>query len=167
MGDDEVMNAEVRQGVFLTRIIVFALATGVATYLTFVLIQGPQGKGANPAALGAVFFAVGAVVTAFFVPTFVHVKNRTAIVEGRWNEVAKTDAGRLAGSAQITIIIKCALLEGAAFFNVVMFSIYGQAYNLVLAVVLLILILLHFPSKLRWERWLEDELRLIQEQRGK
>ena len=62
-----------------------------------------------------------------------------------------------------TTIVGAALLEGAAFANLVAFMLEGQVYSLILAALMLVGILLAIPTRRRVEDWLEVQSRRIQE----
>ena len=47
---------------------------------------------------------------------------------------------------QTRLVIACALLEGAAFFNLVAYFIEGQTLNLIVTGVLLVMMAMRFPT---------------------
>jgi len=77
-----------------------------------------------------------------------------------------TDAGRLLQSLQVQKIIRGALLEGAAFMNIVVYQQGGPSYLLAVASVLLLGVAMLFPLQRMVEEWLDRELRTVRELRG-
>jgi len=62
-------------------------------------------------------------------------------------------------------IIGAALLEGAAFFAIIGYMLDNSPVELVCAVVLIVGTAAHFPTVDRVCRWIESQMRLIDEQR--
>jgi hypothetical protein len=67
----------------------------------------------------------------------------------------------LVASYQTTLIISCAILEGAGFFNGVAFMLERQQMNLIAGAALAVLILIQLPTAGRLVSWVEDELNTI------
>jgi hypothetical protein len=65
----------------------------------------------------------------------------------------------LAGVYQTSFIVGAAVLEGAAFFNLVTYFTGGQLYSIAVAVMLAVGIALRIPTRRRVETWVADKLR--------
>lgn len=159
------------------QIIVFALFMGLMTFLVVIVAMRlgtpPDGQAGPPRepflSYIAIIAAFVAPVAAVFVPRLVAASMRQAIVDGK----PMTDMGMphaseelrqvhpLVAMYQTTLIIGCGILEGAAFFNAVVFMLERQQMNLIAAAVLAVLILVQFPTGGRLVSWVEDELNNI------
>jgi hypothetical protein len=62
----------------------------------------------------------------------------------------------LAGLYTSRTIFRCAPIEGAAFFNIIAYIVSGQLWSLGIVAVLLVLILVPFPSQTDFENWAEQ-----------
>ena len=173
---DEQAQAEIGRIAQTLKIIVFALASGVFAFAMVVLFQGlpdPQVP-LGMLTLISLFFAFGAIAASMVVPRVIATTMVRQIAEGKSpassggtsNSIApETTAGKLAAVYPTKTIIACALLEGAAFFALVALMFEGHIVALVLAAVLFIAILLHFPTTGRVTDWVERQLRFLDEQR--
>ncbi len=88
--------------------------------------------------MGVAFAAIGIVMSSV-VPSFI--------------------ASRSPGTVQVyqtTLIIGAALLEGPAFLNLIAYMLEHQIYSFATAAVLLVFLLLKFPTIARVEDWLRD-----------
>ncbi len=162
------------------QIIVGALVAGPLAFLVFALAT--RGENAKPregvaiATYGAMSLAVCAISARMIVPNLIAASARKKIAGGKWqlvNEdgvpdrpndfIQKTgDAGKLCMVFQIRLIVASALLEGAAFLSIMAFMIEGQLFALVLACLLLMGILLGFPTASSVEHWIDDQLHLLE-----
>jgi F0F1-type ATP synthase membrane subunit c/vacuolar-type H+-ATPase subunit K len=61
------------------------------------------------------------------------------------------------GLYQTKMIVGCALLEGAAFYQAIAFLLEGEQWTAALAVALLVGIALHFPTRPGVEQWIEAQ----------
>jgi hypothetical protein len=144
-----------RGNLMTLRIVVFALAMGVASFAGFSVFQrlqapapaapvGPQAVAANglqPLHIAAIAFAVVAAVMAFVVPHFLRITPQSA-------DKPDERSGAIQAASEMVqtrTIIACALLEGAAFFNLIWYFTDGSIINLAMGGVLLLLILFHIP----------------------
>lgn len=152
------------------QIIVGALCFGVLSFLIVVLAIGaakPQDQDSEPfLTYLAVGMAVGAVVVSIFLPSIIlrsPQANTTNLVAGDAgpggaNGRASENIGPIAQMYQTQLIIRCAILEGAAFFCLVSYMIEQQMLGLVAAVVLLFVMLANFPTPSRVESWIDARL---------
>lgn len=156
------------------QVIVGALATGVTAFLAVVLVVANNGPPGEPfVTYVALAFAVVAFVGWLVVPNVVTSQARRAIAEGRMPWFAVRTAvppnvgvvGQLAALFQTRLIIGSAILEGAAFLNLVAAMIEGHTLGLVVAVGLVLLLVSQFPTRERLEVWVSHELESIEQMR--
>ena len=95
------------------------------------------------------------------------------IANGQVARVARRDTGDidedrhgLLGAYQTSAIVAAALLEGAAFVNVIAYLLEGNPISLGIGGALAVAILLSIPSSSSLEGWIDDKLRDIQNQRA-
>jgi hypothetical protein len=154
------------------QIIVGALAAGVLLFLGVVLVITRELDGPPPdvplLTYMSVGFAVGALVAAMVVPRLVVRGQRNALVAGKSGfqagsiggpslpEAART-LGPLVAGYQTALIIRSAILEGAAFFCVIAYLIERRTPSLVAAGVLVLFLLSGFPTRGRIEEAIERE----------
>lgn len=172
----EVQRNHLAKAVRPMQIIVGALAASVAMFLVIVLVIADKKALPQPfltyVALG---FAVVAFAGWLIVPGRVVDQARKAIAEGRAPSSSAQTAvalevgvvGQLASVFQTRLIIACALLEGAAFFNLVVYMIEAQYLSLVIAIVLLLIIVSQIPTRNRLEDWITHELETIEQMRAR
>jgi hypothetical protein len=157
------------------QIIVFALTTGLVIFLAVVatLPIGGQQAGEPPREPFLSYLGIAAAIIALFVwaivPRVFAGKMRQSIVEGKPLEchgLAHTTEDMrqikpLIVVHQTNLIVGCAILEGAGFFNAVAYMLEHQQMNLLAAAVLALMILTQFPTGSRLVSWIEDELATI------
>jgi hypothetical protein len=153
------------------QIIVFALTAGIATFIAVVATLPTRDQQAGQALREPIisYIAIGAAVMALIawaiVPRLLASSMRQAIVDGRPQQYGglpeTTEEMRqinpLIAVYQTTLIIGCAILEGAGFFNAVAYMLEHQQLNLLAAAVLAVMILMQFPTASRVVSWIEDE----------
>lgn len=156
------------------QIIVAAMAAGVAIFLTVALTIVQNQPAANPLiAYIAVGFAVLAFALWLVVPNILVIQARKAIADDRVpiaavSSLAAGDADvvdQLVAVFQTRLIIGCALLEGAAFFNLVAYMLEAHQLSLCVAVALLLGILIQIPTRNRLEVWITHQLEIIEQLR--
>ena len=155
-----------------TTIIVFALCTGVIVFgIISLFVRDP----AEPRELGMVTLVLYAFIVMegmayFIVPRIILATSRKQIAAGTWQpqggNASKFDADelKLAAVFQSTTIIKCALMEGIAFFALIAHILEGHISTIVIAGLLLLGIASRAPLGDRLERWIEDQMRLIEDE---
>jgi hypothetical protein len=67
---------------------------------------------------------------------------------------------------QTRMIILAALLEGSTFFQLIAYLTEGEKSNLVLAGILVLGLLLLFPTRNRIERWIRTQEELVDQKKG-
>jgi hypothetical protein len=157
------------------QIIVFALFMGLMSFLVVIVVmrvgQPPVGQEAPRPFVSylALVAAFVAPVAAWVVPRILAGLMRQEIIDGKStahlgmqpvSEEMKP-LHSLVAAYQTTLIVSCAILEGAGFFNVVAYLLERQQMNAIAAVVLAVLILMQFPTSGRLVSWVEDELNTI------
>lgn len=143
----------------VAQIIWSALIMGVLTFLGVTLMTPgvPQKPLIAFMGLGG---AIGMAVLRFIVPG--------VLVRTQTKNLKAVDASelevRLSELYQTKLIIGMALLEGAAFFNLVSYMAERQWWTLAVVGGLLLLMVSMFPSVTRFEAWAEDIKRNLQNQ---
>ena len=143
--------------------------------------QAPAGPMDFPQIITWIAVAYTAVTLpmSFVVPRLVAGQNRRSIAAGTWKppvgrspsvtplnpDAFQTNSGKLALSYNTQFIIGAALIEGAAFFAAVAYFIGKNPIALGLALFLVGMILMRFPTRLRVAAWIDSQQELlIQEQ---
>jgi hypothetical protein len=144
------------------QIIVGALAIGIVNFefVALGIVMSGDHPGINPPRLtyAAVGFAVIAFLAAPLISMFLAGPMKQQIADGQTVTGAKLDFRRYTGVFQTLLIIRCAILEGAAFFCLVSFMIEHHIAGPIGATLLLLAILVQFPTLSRLENWIETEL---------
>lgn len=153
------------------RVIVGAIAMGALTFLLIAIgVAGGSAPSAQPMiAYIALLFAAGILLARFF---FTLLSDRQSVQAAIAAEVParvrahQRDLARLAVDGQPSddamllwpqfqnrVIVSVALIEGALFFNLVAYLLERQLFSLIVAGVLLVYILLHFPTNVAFINW--------------
>ncbi len=160
------------------RIIASALIAGVLSFAgvaSFAVFgQAPAAQpGGQPAAAPngseiimylAMAFAAVAVVMSFVVSNLISavgVKGVAKMAQDGTATGPKELFGRLLAVAQTKMLTALALVEGAAFFNLIAFIITKSLIPPAVVGALLLVMAIHFPTKFKLARWLEDQQRLL------
>ena len=175
---DEKQREHVCSMTVTAQIITAALAIGILVFAAVVLVlfQGSdQGDQENLPVVTyvALGFGVLALVASVLVPRLIDAGNRNGILSGTnqpSNSSQQTaevgEVGLFMGMYLGRLIVGVAILEGAAFFNLAARIIEGQTISLIMAALLLVAILLKFPTRSSVENWIETERRTIEELRS-
>lgn len=170
MEPDKVLRImQIIAGALIAGVLSFA---GIATFIVFGQAPVAQPGGQPPVAVGgseivmymAMAFAAVAVVMSFVVPNLISaagVKGIAKMAQDGTSTGSKELFGRLLGVAQTRMIIAMALVEGAAFFNLIAFIITKSLIPPAVVGALLLVMAIHFPTKFKLARWLEDQQRLL------
>lgn len=174
--------------VHIPQIIVGTLVTGALVFLVIAYVLGGQrveaGQDGQPiVTYTAVAFAVMALLARLIAANAICARNRQRIIDRTWQapqppqyaqdaegRSAKFldetgDAGKLFCIFQTKTIVSTALLEGAAFMGAVTYLIEANRIALIVAVAMIVAVAVHFPSRSGVVRWIEGQLRIIEEQR--
>jgi hypothetical protein len=159
---DDTQRERLKPLVRTMQIIVGALAIGVLNFevIALFIVMSSKDPAVDPprmtyAALvaAAVAFLASALVGTFLVG---RMKQQIAVAQATTRD--NLDIRRYAATYQTLLIIRCAILEGAAFFCLVSFMIEHHIGGVILATLLLLAILAQFPTLSRLESWIETEL---------
>jgi len=168
----------------ILQVIVGALAAGCVFFLAIVLVVGPgAGNAADPRSLMlscvAAAFLGAASGARSVVPGFLVRAGRKNIARGTFpagqaavqGESQQTpsperDAVMLFTLFQAKTIAGAAILEGTTFFVLIAYMVERFAPLLAVAVVLILLIAAHMPTRSRVVGWIENQLRLVDEERS-
>ena len=129
-------------------IIVCAMAAGI---LTFSVVTIFLRSGKEPSEGIFHFLALGVGAAAIV---------GSCIVPGIIGKNASSQGGvrGLAGIFQTKTIIACALIEGAAFFNLVAYLIEGHKVSLFTGAACIALVLVQIPTKYRLTNWIQQRI---------
>ena len=137
-----------------SQIIAGALIAGVVMFgcVVFFRANGEPAESSPMLGLMGAGMAVMAVVMRFIVPTI--------IVNGakaRLKETADADLmTQLAGLYQTKLIVGMAVIEGAAFFNLIAYLMEMQFWSYGVVAFLLGVMVISFPSQGQFENWAEE-----------
>jgi hypothetical protein len=161
---EDISSDRVRGPVRTMQIISGTLAAGVVAFLVVVLvINGPPNAAADPGVvtyLSAGFFLVMLVV-AMIVPRSIVQSQIADIARGTWkppeqlpaNYDVTSESAKLLIVYQTHMIVRLAMLEGAAFFALIAYLLEGHWLALGVAIAALALLLSQFPTRGRLENW--------------
>ena len=166
---DETSQNEIEVISRTTQIIVSALCAGIVFFAIFLLFfyevkKGPAGI-ITYLSLG---FAGLETIMCLIVPRVMVVAHRAQVAAGLWSAPGPskiaTDAGKVAQIYQVTTIVGCALLEGAAFFALIAYMLEGNIVAMAVAGLMLIGVTMHFPMTDKVRVWVENQLRIVHEE---
>jgi hypothetical protein len=181
---DRSWREEVERRVVTPQIIVAALLVAsigflaVAVVVVHLGIVEPDMELAWVMNLVLVLFLIGDMIARLIVPGALVAQGRRMIAAGQWSLpegagdgdatafIEETgDAGRLLGLYQTRTIIASALLEGVAFFGIIVYLIAQSMIGLVVAVAMILGLAFHVPTRSGVVHWIEDQLELIEKER--
>lgn len=171
---------QVANQVRILQIIVGALVSGCLFFLVIVLVVDPAaGHRSLAISYVAAAFLIGAIGARSVVPGLLVRAGRKNIARGTFpaaqaaahDESQQTpspdrDAAMLLTLFQAKTIVGAAILEGVTFFLLIAYMVERFTPMLAIAVVLILLIAAHVPTRSRVVRWIEDQLRLLDEERS-
>ncbi len=171
MEPDQVLRImQIIAGALIAGVISFA---GVATFIVFGQAPAAQPGRQPPAAPQngseiimplAMAFAAMALVASFVWSNAIatsSVKGIAKMAQEGTLTGPKELFGRLLAVAQTKMILAMAPIEGAAFFNLIAFIITKSLIPPAVVGALLLVMAIHFPTKFKLARWLEDQQRLL------
>jgi hypothetical protein len=153
------------------QIVAGALVLGALIFLGVVIAIRLAGQAPRPPktpmlSYVGIVFTVMVLVPLALVPDRVIAAGRKQIARGeRDASTASDETLRLANLYQNCMIIRLALLEGAAFFQIIIFHLEGQQLSLILALILVVGMVLLFPTRARVESWIEKQQEKLEEER--
>ena len=178
MTPEQYAALEPDKALFTMRIIAGALIAGVLTFAGVASVvvfsqvpvaaqpggeppAGPQ-DGSEILMYLAMALAAVAIVMSFVVSNLVSAAGVKGVAKMAQDGTAtgpKELFGRLLAVAQTKMIIALALVEGAAFFNLIAFISTKSLIPPAVVGALLLVMAIHFPTKFKLARWLEDQQR--------
>ena len=163
----------------ILQIIVLSMASGCLVFLliaTFLRQQNGAPPPATPQLTYLMLILAGFALAARFIvpPLMVRAARYRLVVGGLAAEQSPLQPGAsakdvsaqaLSAVYQTRTILAAALLEGATFLLIIAYLLEGVPAVLAIAAVLIIVIAAHAPSPTRLTVWIEQQLRLMNEQR--
>ena len=130
----------------------------------------------------ALVFAFSTLAIRAFLPGIVVAQGRKKILESQYQseqtaqegnvpaaisawEKEVDEAQSLAGLYQTKTIIGGALLEGPTFFLLISYLAEQSLISLIAAIILMLFLIASIPTKSRVQTWIEDQIRLLHEER--
>lgn len=169
----EVQERFLKKSLLTMQIIAGALIQGVVVFLVVVvfLLPPPPNRVAVFSSYIGLGFALVAMAMSLVVPNIILASTKKSLVKGKPSELLKqygevSNLGFLApltGLYQTRMIIAMALLEGAAFFNLVSYMMERQPFTLAVVGMLLLALVMNFPTRRGLEKWLAQETKSIAE----
>jgi hypothetical protein len=178
---------EVAGQVWRLQLIVGALVTGSLTFLGIVLFlvhfgaipQGEAGEADLLLSYILLAFTLGAVAARAVLPPSIVSNARRRIRDGTFQPTRSGavpvelqaflertgDAGRLWQVFLARAILAAAILEGVAFFACITYMIEHSVLSLLIAMALIASLALHVPTQAGVIHWIEEQLRLLDEER--
>lgn len=162
-GDADFQGLKLGASVRTMQIIAVALIMGVLTFLLVVLLvtKGDIGGMQNAGLMTMIAAGFGflMIVNHFVIPPIVtgtQLKQAAAEFSQQQEQVR---GQQLYGIYQTQLIIGMALLEGAAFFNLIAMMLEKSVASLGVVILLLCLMLVKFPTHTKVSWWVQDNLR--------
>lgn len=170
MSNDPV-SPSIDGNVRMLQIIHIALTVGVLFFLAIVVLVVRKGEifGKEPwsvtslLTLAATLFGAAAIVAHLVIPGLVVSAQRKALAQTAKSEPKDFESMLMLYATQK--IMGSAIIEGAAFFNVVAYFIEGTAASLLLALLLLAILAGRIPSRDGMQRWIDAQLAQLREER--
>lgn len=163
-GDFQSLGPKFDSQLRVMQIIAIALMMGVLSFLGIVLVvtKGEVFGQKGPTlitSIAAVF--AGMMVVAHVVVPSIIAKTHLRMLNGsdQTNSSPENRIASLVSVYQIRLIVGLALLEGAAFFNLVALMLGKHVLSTVMTAVLLCLMLLKFPTRTKVSWWVQDRMR--------
>jgi hypothetical protein len=157
------------------QIIKFSLIMGVTVFAAYVLfMRRGQAQNDNPIMVWVqVALGVSVIIARLIVPPRIVRQGLRQIAAGTWSPTANphvplptTDEGRLAAVYQVQMIVGSGLLEGGAFGNLVACMLTGHVVSWIMTGILWLGLVIDFPTRLGVERWIDDKLAWIRDERS-
>lgn len=151
----------IQQMVRVMQIICGSLAFGAATFAA-VAIAVADPKAAPSPELSMIAYAFAAISLIISPIAGRLIRNNAVSAESPFGQGSPM---ALAAAYQVGLIVSCAMLEGAAFFNIIVHQISGNAIgNLAVAGLLIVAILFRFPTTGRVTEWVASTQRRLREE---
>ena len=162
-GDLQSLGPKFDEQLRVMQIIAVALMMGVLMFFGVVLVitKGDvfgQNRGSMLTVIAAAFAGV-IVVSQLVVPSII-ANAQLRMLKGSIRENASAEArtSSLVSVYQVQLIVGLALLEGAAFFNLVVLITDKHVVSTVLVACLLLFMVLRFPTRTKVSWWVQNRL---------
>lgn len=166
-GDLQSLGPKFDQQLRVMQIIAVALMMGVLMFFGVVLVstQGDIFGQGNPGIMTmiAAGFAGLMIINHLVIPALItktQLNKLKSEAPGPKDSDSTNDS--LLAIYRIQLIVTLALLEGAAFFNLISVMIEHHVISLIAAIALLGLMAVRFPSRTKVSWWVQDRLRDLQ-----
>ena len=150
------------QVVRVMQIVVFALISGVVVFAVIAAILSHGKPPGDPfLAYIARGFAVLMIVLRSVIPRVIvasQAQQLTAGLNVENDEDVNDVVTRLCGAYQSRVIMENAMLEGAAFFNLIAYMQATHTWSLGVAAALLAIMAIAFPTRGKVEAWVNEQL---------
>ena len=153
------------------QIICMALMAGVLFFLVIMLIVAKEKINWELSTLPliGIVFAIPAYVCSFIVPKIVAgtaLKVAASKLDDEGHKAdSETGLKRIFEVLQTTSIIRYAMLEGAMFFNVMMYFLSGSIVSLIIVGLGLAIMAAHFPRQEPTVAWIEERVSDVKQNR--
>jgi hypothetical protein len=154
------------------QIIIAALAAGVGAFLAIALVLRAQGNWPKPPdtpmlTYVGLAFTVAVLIGHALVPSQIVTSGRRRIARGTGAaaSISSSDLEQLCGLFLTQLLISAALLEGIAFFWLIVYLVEGNPLGIGIVLLCIGGILLKFPTRGAVEHWLEKQRDLLEQER--
>jgi hypothetical protein len=182
---DQSWQDELKPVVRTAQIIVFALVQGcvfflaIALYLVNNVFMGPILPEVPMVVSIGVAVALAALAARLIVLSWLVRRGRRRTLDGSRKSMEPSRRtlaarqpimppgipGELAALYMTTLIVSGAILEGATFFLLIVYLLTASLIAQAVAVFLLFLLVAHIPTRSRVVAWIEEQMRLLDEER--
>jgi len=184
--EDTRWQDEMGPAVRIVQIIVGSLIAGVVVFLVIAIAVGQnvaadRGEQSQMLTYLGVAFAVAALIARIVVPAIIVARNRRRVAQGTWQPPQGQrlgaqatpgsffdltgDAGKLLFVYHVRTIVACAIIEGATFLMLIAHLVEQSTLSLIVAIVLILGLAMHFPTRSGVIRWIEGQLMLLEQER--
>ena len=189
---DPLCKDEIARRVLPFQIIVGCLFAGCAVFFVIATVGFRERVSGLPAGQPpimtylAIGFAVIAAAARLIIPNIIVSQARRRIIDGTWHLPQSCgqsatgrasqedpagffertgDAGKLLFVLFTRTIVAGAILEGAAIAALTMYLIERSPVSLIVAIILMIAVAAHFPTRSRVFSWIEEQMDLVRQER--
>ena len=148
------------QTITALQIVVGALSAGLLVFCAIVVVRNTfkLTNQLDPMTLvGGGFFLIGSLLS-FIVPSAIAGASVSRVHSDSQDLSSQDQAQRLFAAFQVKTIVGCALLEGAGFFNLIVYMTQASILSIVCAVVCVALIAARFPTRSHVLHWIADRM---------
>ena len=154
----QIICGALMMGVLMFTLVVCVMRFGSAGQQVDQPADQPRAESLLLPGVAAAFAAILLVVRMVVLPSVVRDGLKQTAARKPIEELRKID---LYGVYQTRMIVGCAMLEGAAFLNIIAFLMAGQIWTLGIVGLLLALMALMFPTIDKVDSWADEQLRQL------